>query len=261
MLCGPMWIPFEEGHVSHGFDFPSGDQNAPDDRRPHDQDVQAGQWHVPQPGEDRHEQQVGDQVDGKRQGHLPVDPATERLNEDEPEADEDERVEDHSVILLDQVTQLSQQRMPQVRTRPARRPRRFEPRGEDQQDLQVGQHDFTIGTPGLFCPDVVDQAGHFRPRPVVQHDHGDTVRVVEEDATATDLGMERLDAQKVGVELNDLGVDGDIGDEPDVLVRDKEQEGGRAERELRGVGPKRPGAGFDQVDGEVTRPASVPAPQ
>jgi len=65
--------------------------------------------------------------------------------------------------------------------------------------------------------------------------------------------VERLDAQEVGVELNDLGVDGIIGDEPDVLVRDEEQERGRAESELRGVAPKRPGAGFDQVDGEVIR--------
>src|SRR4051794_25761620 len=65
--------------------------------------------------------------------------------------------------------------------------------------------------------------------------------------------MERLDAQEVGVKLNQLGVDGSIGDEADVLVRDKEQERGRAERKVRGGGPKRSGAGFDQADGEVVR--------
>ena len=58
----------------------------------------------------------------------------------------------------------------------------------------------------MFLPNAVDQVRHVRLRPFVQHDHGDAVGVVEQDAAATDLGVERLDAQEVGVELDDLPV-------------------------------------------------------
>ena len=88
-------------------------------------------------------------------------------------------------------------------------------------------------------------------RSFVQRDHGNAVGVVEQDAATTDFGVERLDAEEVGVELNDLAVDRRIRDESDVLIRDEEQQRIGAEFKTGGVGPKRPGAGFDEVDGEV----------
>ena len=199
---------------------------------------------------------VADEIGRRGPEVLPDDPAERLRRQVQPLGVVGGRVQ-RAVVLLDQVTQLGRGPDAGGRSpRPARTgPGRLEPRGEDQQDLQVGEHDLAVGEVALvvFLPDAVDQVRHFRLRPLVQRDHGDAVGVVEQDAAATDLGVERLDAEEVGVELDDLAVDRDVGDEPDVLVGDEEQQAVGAEGELRGVGPERPGPGLDQVDGEVVR--------
>ena len=58
------------------------------------QDVRRRQRDAPQPGEDRHEQQVRHEVDGERQRHPPGHRRAGRLHEHEPEAGDDDRVED-----------------------------------------------------------------------------------------------------------------------------------------------------------------------
>ena len=74
------------------------------------------------------------------------------------------------VVLLDQVTQLDQDRMPKVnRPRPARTgPGRLEPGGEDQQDLQVGEHDLAKGkvTLGLLLSECVRSGSSLPTSPV-----------------------------------------------------------------------------------------------
>jgi hypothetical protein len=63
--------------------------------------------------------------------------------------------------------------------------------------------------------------------------------------------VERLDAEKVGVELDDLPLDRTIWDESNVLIGNKEQQAVGTKEKSRGVGPKRAGAGLDEIDGEV----------
>src|ERR1022692_880396 len=127
-------------------------------------------------------------------------------------------------VLLDQITQLDEHRMPEVI-----RPRYantglgcLESCGENQQHLQVSEHDLAKGKVviALLLPNAFDQVRHFDPRLFVQRDDRDAVGVVEQDATATDFSVERLDAEEVGVKLDDLAVDRRGRDEADVLIRD-----------------------------------------
>jgi hypothetical protein len=159
------------------------------------------------------------------------------------------------VVPFDQVTQLNEDRVPGVGRPRSARPSagHFEPCCEDQQHLQVGEHDLAVGkfASTFFPSNAFDQAGNFRLHTVVQRDHGDAVRVVEQDAATANLGMERLDAEEVGVEVNGLTLDRPIWDESNVLIGDEAEEGVRPEGEPGGIGPDRPGAGCDEVDGEV----------
>ena len=61
-------------------------------RRPHDQKVQRRQRQVPHAGKDRHEQDVGDEVDGERQRDQPRHLLTKRLREHEVETDGDDGI-------------------------------------------------------------------------------------------------------------------------------------------------------------------------
>jgi hypothetical protein len=65
----------------------------PDDRAPHDQNVHRRQRQVPHPELNRGEDQVGHEIDGEGQGHQPRHRLSDRLHEHEPEADEDDRVQ------------------------------------------------------------------------------------------------------------------------------------------------------------------------
>lgn len=128
-------------------------------------------------------------------------------------------------MFLDQFTQPGEGRVPGGGgSRPARPgPWRLEPGGEDQH-LQVGEHHVAERQVAavLLPPEPLKQVRDFC-RTVAERDHGDAVGVVEQDAATADLGVERLDAQEVGVELDDLPLNGAVGDEPDVLVGDEEQ--------------------------------------
>ena len=70
---------------------PHGD-NAPDDCRPHDHDVNRRQWQVSHPKLNRCENQICHEVDGEWKDDDPADLPSDRLHEDKPEADQDDRV-------------------------------------------------------------------------------------------------------------------------------------------------------------------------
>ena len=68
--------------------------HGPEDRDPHDRDVDGGEGQVPQSELDWRERDVGDQIDGKRDRHGPRDLLAGNSVEDVAERDQDDRIED-----------------------------------------------------------------------------------------------------------------------------------------------------------------------
>ena len=66
----------------------------PKNRGPNDENINRRQWQVSQPELNRREDQIGDQIDAKRQGHQPAHFAPKHLNKHKSEADENHGIED-----------------------------------------------------------------------------------------------------------------------------------------------------------------------
>ena len=56
-------------------------------------DVHRRQWHVPQPRKERHENNVCHEIEGEGQCDHPADLTSESHNQNEPETDDDYRIE------------------------------------------------------------------------------------------------------------------------------------------------------------------------
>lgn len=69
------------------------------------------------------------------------------------------------------------------------------------------------------------------------------VRIVEQRAAAADFGVKRFDAEKVGMKPDDLGCAWLFGHEPNVLIRDEEDERVGLKLVPSRIGPEHAGAG------------------
>lgn len=141
--------------------------------------------------------------------------------------------------------------------RPAGRGARpLDTRREDQQDLQVREHHLAVGQVSLaiFTPEPVDQVADLPCRVAAQGDRGISERIIEQRSAATDLGVEGLDAEKIGVKQDAIPAHRPLRIEPDVLVGNEEEERVRNERQPRRVRPEVSMACPDPVDREAVRP-------
>ena len=103
----------------------------------------------------------------------------------------------------------------------------------------------------LFSADDFDQHHNILKTTLIQQDQRKSVWIIKQNAAAARFCMERLDAQEIGVKLEDRHLNGLTRKKANMLVGHKKQQGSGTELKSCSIGVKMSGACLYEVNTEV----------